>query len=319
MTNKTIQMWGFLLVAVSIFFAGFHWYQQMPTVNEVNNKTALEIEREMHPFLTGIIANLDASYTVESGLLDEPIGILEIMKCYTQDDACVSFDIWQTGAGSLEEVSSKDSKIYENYSIFNSTCHGTHGEVTCIQENYVVQTASGENMIAQIKYPPEIQPGMLYTDWHKQALADIDYFKKLIDVPATPEYSGVPLKIDPNSDVCKQQPEEIELPTGRVVMQYPVAEMYKLSGDDYHDFAGRFTAAACGNVYQSALSDVKVIIAENASLELRTELSEWFSCLDEGVDMQLCNKWYLSSRLMSLEGFQGWADEIIATDCIECE
>jgi hypothetical protein len=328
MTNKTIQMWGFLLVAVSIFFAGVHWYQQMPTVNEVNNKTALEIEREMHPFLTGIIANLDASYTVESGLCvespsDDPINTQQITKCYTanEDTECVSLNLWQAQAGSLEKLSHKDAIIAENYSVHTYNCFSTGDSLPCIHERYIIQTENDENIVGQITYPPEIQPGMLYADWHKQALEDIDYFKKLIDVPTTPEYSDVPLKIDPNSDVCKQQPEEIELPTGRVVMQSPVAEMYKLSGDDYHDFAGRFTAAACDKDVSDVLTDVKVMIADDASIELRNTLDVHFDCLDEGGGAQTCNRWYEPGKLYtdSVMNLRQWADEIIATDCIECE
>ncbi len=134
------------------------------------------------------------------------------------------------------------------------------------------------------------------------------------------------ISLDSNSSACTQEPSKVSLDIGYTRTIYPVAVEYKTTADDYHQIAGLFTAAACGEDRLNELfgsktfSDV-VIFTDNPSSDLVTYLKgSDFICSDEEVPDSDCSHWYKSGSVSVdvMVGLRKWAEMIYGSDCKNC-
>ena len=133
------------------------------------------------------------------------------------------------------------------------------------------------------------------------------------------------LSLDTTSIECTQEPVTETIDSGRENTVYPVADEYEISADDFHNIAGLFTAAACGDtrlneLFASEFNDI-AIFTENQGTDLVEYLnSNNFTCSDENTSDTDCNRWY-NEGPVSLEimaGLREWSEIIYGSDCTNC-
>ena len=145
------------------------------------------------------------------------------------------------------------------------------------------------------------------------------------DAEATEEETNPLLSLDTTSTECTQDPVTETTDSGREHTVYPIANAYEISADDYHNIAGLFTAAACGDarlneLFKSEFNDV-AIFTENPNTNLIEYLdTNNFTCNDENTSDTACSRWY-NEGPVSLEvmtGLRQWSEMIYGSDCTNC-
>lgn len=134
------------------------------------------------------------------------------------------------------------------------------------------------------------------------------------------------LTLDSESSVCTEDPSTVSLDIGRTYTVYPVADEYETSADDFHNIAGLFTAAACGEervneLFGSRTFNDVAIFTNDPSTDLIDYLkNNDFVCYDEEVPDSDCSRWYNSGSipLEVMAGLRVWSEMIYGSDCTNC-